>query len=312
MNTELRFRPLRPWLLETFGRPVHRVALDAGSTCPNRDGTKGFGGCFYCDVDGSGTGALKTGQELALQLERGIARVARRDDGGGVIAYFQSYSNTYVDVERLRSVLEVVRPRLHDPICCVSIATRPDTLPDESLRLFEELSHEVPVWIELGLETANDGVLQEINRLHTVAEFVEATERVHQAGLLAVGHAILGLPGDGREGARETARVLAETGCSGVKVHNLMVLRRTVFEKRWRAGELAVLEVETYVDWLADFVERLAENQVLHRITGDAPLEERLAPRWNVHKSLLREHLDAELARRGTRQGSLTGERTGA
>ena len=304
MTQKLPFRPLRPWLIETFGRPVHRVALDAGSTCPNRDGTKGFGGCFYCDVDGSGTGALKGGGELAVQLERGIQRVARRDENGGVIAYFQSYSNTYVDIDRLREVLSVVEPRLNNPVVCVAIATRPDTLPDEALRVLEELAQHVPVWVEIGLEAANDQVLLDINRLHTVAEFEDAVTRVHQAGLLAVGHAILGLPGDGREGARETANTLARTGVAGVKVHNLMVLRRTVFEKHWRDGQLEVLDVDTYVDWLADFVERIDERQVLHRITGDAPLEERLAPRWDVHKSELRLRLADELNRRGTKQGS--------
>ncbi|MEM7516592.1 MAG: TIGR01212 family radical SAM protein [Planctomycetota bacterium] len=304
-TSELPYRTLKPWLRETFGKPVHRVALDAGSTCPNRDGTLGFGGCFYCDVDGSGTGALKTGADLAAQLETGIRRVARRDPEFGVIAYFQSYSNTYVDIARLREVLSVVEPRLGDPVVAVSIATRPDTLPDEALRALEELSQRVPVWVEIGLEAANDRVLTEINRLHTVAEYEEAVQRVHQAGLLAIGHAILGLPGDGREGAQATADCLRRSAVSGVKVHHLMVLKRTVFEKQWRAGELEVLEAETYVQWLADFVERLGPKQVLHRITGDAPPEDRLAPYWKVHKSQLRDLLAEELSRRGTYQGAL-------
>ena len=131
--------------------------------------------------------------------------------------------------------------------------------------------------------------------------------RCHEAGLQVIGHAILGLPGDGREGARRTAEVLAETGVIGVKVHNLMVLRRTQMEKSWKAGELEVLDAATYVDWLADFVERLDPRQVLHRITGDAPVEERLAPRWDVHKNAVRDLLAAELERRGTRQGSAHG-----
>lgn len=301
---ELPFRPLRPWLLETFGRPVHRVALDAGSTCPNRDGTKGFGGCFYCDVDGSGTGALKTGAELAQQLELGIRRVARRDAEGGVIAYLQSYSNTYVDEQRFEDVLSILRPYLGKPVVAVSIATRPDTLPDHSLKLLESLAREVPVWVELGLESASDEVLTAINRLHTVAEFEEAVERCHAADLLVIGHAILGLPGDGLEGAHATAELLARSGVSGVKVHNLMVLRKTVFEKWWQEGKLEVLDAPTYLQWLTDFIERLHPDQVLHRLTGDAPLTERLAPRWDVHKSLLRDQLVEEFARRNTRQGS--------
>jgi radical SAM protein (TIGR01212 family) len=147
-------------------------------------------------------------------------------------------------------------------------------------------------------------VLTAINRLHTVAEFEDAVARCHAAGLETIGHAILGLPGDGREGARRTARVLAETGVAGVKVHNLMVLEKTVLAHEWRRGNVEVLEVETYVDWLADFVERLRPEQVLHRLTGDAPEEARLAPRWEVSKESVRRLLAAELVRRVSRQGS--------
>jgi len=307
----LPFRTLAPWLSETFGRPVHRVALDAGSTCPNRDGTKGFGGCVYCDVEGSGTGALRTGQALLLQLRAGLERVARRDPAAGAIAYFQSYSNTYVPMERLREVLGVVEPFLAargGPVVAVSVATRPDTLPDEALEVLAELARRTAVWIELGLEAADDRILAEIRRFHTVAEYLDAAERARAAGLLVVGHAILGLPGDGRAGARRTAAALADSAAHGVKVHNLMVLRRTQLEKSWRAGRIDVPDAATYVDWLADFVERLREDQVLHRMTGDASDAERLAPERNLDKGEARRRLAAELARRGTRQGALAGK----
>lgn len=307
----LPFRTLQPWLLERFGRPVHRVALDAGSTCPNRDGTKGYGGCTYCDVEGSGTGALKSGADLARQLAEGLARVARRGEGVGAIAYFQSYSNTYVEIARLREVLAVLDPVLDQtasPVVAVALATRPDTLSEESLDVLAELARRVEVWVELGLETADDKVQRAIRRFHTLADFEDAVRRVHARGLLCVGHAILGLPGDGRAGARRTAEALARSGVAGVKVHHLMVLRRTQMEKEWRAGRIATLAVDEYVDWLADFVERLAPAQVLHRITGDAAPADLLAPLWSVEKNVVRERLAAELARRGTRQASLARE----
>jgi len=307
VESALPFPTLRPWLRETFGRPVHRVALDAGSSCPNRDGTKGFGGCVYCDVEGSGTGALRSGLELAEQLASGLERVARREPGSGAIAYFQSYSNTYVPMERLREVLAVVEPRLASrggPIVAVSVATRPDTLPGEALEVLAELAQRVPVWVELGLEAADDRILTEIRRFHTVADYQDAAARAHAAGLLVVGHAILGLPGDGLEGARRTARALADSPARGVKVHNLMVLRRTQLEKSWRAGEVEVLDEATYGEWLCDFVERLREDQVLHRITADASDAERLAPERNFAKDDVRRRLALELARRGTRQGA--------
>ncbi len=312
MSVATPFRTLRPWLLETFARPVHRVALDAGSTCPNRDGSKAFGGCVYCDVEGSGTGALRSGKELAQQLEAGIARVARRDPGSGVIAYFQSYSNTYVEQERLREVISVVEARLGDPVVCVSIATRPDTLPDWAIEELGHLARRVAVWVELGLEAASDQVLEAIRRFHTVAEFEDAVRRSRAAGLSVVGHAILGLPGDGREGARRTAETLARARVEGVKVHDLMVLRRTQLEKEWRAGRVEVLDQTTYLDWLADFVERLGPEQVLHRLTADAPRAQRLAPERNLDKNGVREALTLELTRRGTRQGSLCAPRPDA
>ena len=301
----LPFNPLRGYLRERFGRDVYRVALDAGSTCPNRDGAKGFGGCVYCDVEGSGTGEMRTGRQLAEQLEVGLQRVRKRDPNPGVIAYFQSYSNTYVSQQRLAEVLSVLDDHLGDPVVCVSVATRPDTLPPEALDQLSRLAERVPVWLELGLEVADDAILEDIRRYHTVEDFEVAVERAHRAGLEVIGHAILGLPGDGREGARRTADCLAASGIQGVKVHNLMVLRKTVLEHWWREGRVDALDPDTYVSWLADFIERLGPDQVVHRITGDAPLEERLAPRWDVHKSEIRDRLVTELTTRGTRQGSL-------
>ncbi len=209
MSPELPFRTLAPWLREIFGRPVHRVALDAGSNCPNRDGTKGLGGCTYCDVEGSGTGALKTGLELEKQLESGLARVARRDADGGVIAYFQSYSNTYVDGARLDEMLALLEPQLGpnaaQPIVCVALATRPDTLPEEALASLSRLAERVPVWVELGLEAASDEVLFAINRLHTVDEFKDAAARCHAAGFCVDGTATPEIHAVALHGARPPA-----------------------------------------------------------------------------------------------------------
>lgn len=309
-------RLLAPWLRERFGQALHRVALDAGSTCPNRDGTRGRGGCVYCDVEGSGTGALKSGLDIATQLELGLERIARRGPDVGAIAYFQSYSNTYVAPERLEEVLAAVEPFLgapppgRPPIRVLALATRPDTLPDWALARLERLARRLPVWLELGLEAADDGVLQRIHRLHSVAEFEDAVGRAHGRGLEVVGHAILGLPGDGRAGARRSAEVLARSGVAGVKVHHLLVLRRTVLERWWREQlggirehGLELLTPETYVAWLADFVERLDPGQVLHRLTADASADQELAPRWTVSKQQIRERLEAELERRGSAQG---------
>jgi radical SAM protein (TIGR01212 family) len=300
----LRYRTFGAWTRERFGAPLHRVSLDAGSQCPNRDGTKGYGGCVYCDVEGSGTGALRAGEDLAQQLSTGLARVARRKNAGPAIAYFQSYSNTYVAPARLEEVLRVVEPYVGREVVALSVATRPDTLSEESLDVLARWNERLPVWVELGLECADDQRLVEIHRLHTVAEFEDAVRRTRARRLLTVGHAILGLPGDGREGARRTAEVLARTGCEGVKVHQLMVLRKTVLEHWWRDGKVELLDEATYVDWLADFVERLAPEQVLHRLQADAEPPHLVAPAATPHPTAIREALEALLARRGTRQGA--------
>jgi radical SAM protein (TIGR01212 family) len=300
----LRFRTFTDWTRERFGSVLHRVALDAGSQCPNRDGTKGYGGCVYCDVEGSGTGALRRGADLEQQLADGLARIARRKHPGPAVAYFQSYSNTYVPRERLEEVLAVVEPHVGTRVAALSVATRPDTLGSDALDVLASWNERLPVWVELGLEVADDEILARINRLHTVAEFADAVARCKSRGLTTVGHAILGLPGDGRDGARRTASVLRECAVDGVKVHQLMVLRRTVLEKWWRDGAVEVLDVPTYVEWLADFVERLDERQVLHRVSADAKREELLAPEWSVLGSDVPARLESELARRGTRQGS--------
>jgi hypothetical protein len=244
---------------------------------------------------------------VAEQLATGLKRIARREKRGqavGAIAYLQSYSNTYGDINRLGELLGAVEPYLGGPVRCVSVATRPDCLTDEALQLMDKLSKRVPVWLELGLESANDQVLLDINRLHTLDEFFDAIKRAHQAGLSTVGHAILGLPGDGREGARATAEALAQAGCAGVKLHHLMVLEKTRMAHDWREGNLEVLELETYLEWAADFIERLHPDQVVHRVTGESPPEKLIAPQFGVHKTAIRERLTEVLSKRGTRQGS--------
>jgi radical SAM protein (TIGR01212 family) len=306
----LPFRTFVDWSREQFGGPLHRVALDAGSQCPNRDGSKGFGGCVYCDVEGSGSGALRKGSDLAEQLRAGLARIARRGKPGPAVAYFQSFSNTYVTPERLDEVLRVVEPHLGGRVVALSVATRPDTLPESALDVLARWNQRLPVWVELGLEVADDAQLVAINRLHTVEDFFDAVRRSQARGLTTVGHAILGLPGDGRDGARRTAGALARSAVDGVKVHQLMVLKKTVLEKRWKQGQVETLSIDEYVAWLADFVERLAPRQVLHRLAGDARRDELLAPEWSVQGSNVRERLALELERRGTKQGSLRDPRT--
>lgn len=293
----LPYRALAPYLIERFGRRVHRVTLDAGSNCPNRDGTKGRGGCFYCDVDGSGSGFLRSGIEIAAQMRRGLAWFRRQYPQAKAIAYFQSYSNTYGSMDRLREVLRAIEPYEQD-IAALSVATRPDTFSEEAAAILASYRSRFPVWVELGLETAEDETLRAINRLHTLAEFEEAGARVHRHGLELIVHAILGLPGEGPEHFRATAAAIARAKAQGVKIHQLMVLQKTVFAKWHAEGKLKTMDWPEYLGHVADFIQALPHEIVVHRVQGDARPGELIAPIWEISKNQFRDRLAQELLRR--------------
>ena len=208
----------------------------------------------------------------------------------------EAYDQQIAERERLLSAARGVVVQLSE-------TARPaaEELLDQVL---EDLSQRVEVWLELGLEAADDDLLLKIGRMHTVDEFFEASERAAERGLGVVGHAILGLPGDDRAGAQRTAEVLAASRAWGVKVHHLMVLKRTILEGWWRKGDVETLSPEVYVEWLADFIERLHPEQIVHRVTGESPPEKLLAPHWEVSKNWVREQLTRTLTQRGTEQGS--------
>lgn len=300
---ELPYRALSPYLQSRFGARVHRVALDAGSDCPNRDGTKGRGGCVYCDVDGSGTGFLRTGMQITEQLRRGIERIQRQDPKTKAIAYFQSYSNTYVSAERLGEILRCVDP-FEKEIAALSVATRPDTFPEEAARILAEQKKRFPVWVEFGLESADDETLKKINRLHTLREFEESVERARRHELEIVAHVILGLPGEGPEHFSKTAAAIRRARPQGVKIHQLMVLKKTILARWHEQGLAPTFDWSEYLRHLCDFLEQIPEDTVIHRILADARPGELIAPHWSLSKNEFRQKLIDEFARRGTHQGS--------
>lgn len=299
----LPYRALSPYLRERFGTRVHRVALDAGSDCPNRDGSKGRGGCVYCDVDGSGTGYLRTGIQITQQLQQGIARIRREHPETKAIAYFQSYSNTYVSAPRLREILRCVEPFEKD-IAALSIATRPDNFSEESARILAEYQSRFPVWVELGLETADDETLQRINRLHTWKEFEAAAALVRKYGLEFITHVILGLPGETPEHFLRTAQAVSQARPDGIKIHHLMVLRKTILAHWHAEGKAPVFTWEQYLQHLCDFLERIPRETVIHRLQADARPGELIAPIWNISKNAFQQKVCAEFLERKTRQGS--------
>lgn len=262
---------------DRFGERVHRVSVDPGFSCPNRDGRVGRGGCTYCDP-ASFSSAAGDSRPVAEQLADGIARLGRR----GIrkfAAYFQPHTNTYAPLESLRRVWDAALP--FREIVALCVGTRPDCVPDATLDLLAGYHDRFEVWLELGLQSARDDTLRRLHRGHTAADFAEACRRARARGLLVCAHVILGLPGETAEDEAHTASLLAGLGAEGVKLHQLSVVMGTALEASWRAGDLPVLEETEYVERAVAFVKRLPPSTVLHRLVGDTAVGRLLAPQYN-------------------------------
>jgi radical SAM protein (TIGR01212 family) len=302
MAADLPYRNLNSYLKGRFGERVQKITLDAGLTCPNRDGRVGTGGCLYCNARGSGTGAWGRGQTITTQMEMGLARIARRYGAKKFIAYFQSFSNTYAPIARLR---ELYNAALAFPqVVGLSIGTRPDCLPDDVLDLLADYARDRLVWLELGLQSAHDATLKRISRGHDVACFTSVVTRAADRGLEVVAHVILGLPNEGPREMAATATYLGTLPLQGVKIHLLYVIKDSGLAFLHQAGEYSCLTEDQYIRMVADFIERLPSGLVIHRLTGDPHPEELVAPTWCLDKPRVLQRVLEEFNRRRTHQGS--------
>ncbi len=268
------------YLKEKYGGRIQKISIDAGFTCPNRDGSKASGGCTFCNNISFSPYAMskKTVEE---QIEKAMDFYKRRFKNlKGFIAYFQAFTNTYAPVETLRELYD--KAMEYPEIIGMSIGTRPDVVPDEVLDLIASYTVEKPeVWIEYGLQTANPKTLRNINRAHGVAEFVDAVLRTKKrAGIKICAHVIIGLPGDEYEDYIETAKLIAALPIDGIKIHPLHIVKHTAMEKQYKNGEIDVLSLEEYARYVADFLEYLPEDIIIHRMTGEASDDELIAPDW--------------------------------
>ncbi len=298
----LPYLDLNSYLRRRFEERVQKITLDAGLTCPNRDGRVGVGGCLYCNVRGSGTGAWSRGLTVTEQLKEGTARLKRRYGARKFIAYFQSFSNTYASLEVLRQLYQ--EALAFPEVVGLSIGTRPDCLADEVLDLLAGYARQYLVWLELGLQSAHDATLAQLNRGHDVACFTEAVGRAAARGLEVIAHVILGLPGEGPGEMEATAAYLAGLPLQGVKIHLLYVIRGSGLAVLYQDGKYQCLGEADYVKQVVDFIELLPSHLVIHRLTGDPHPEELLAPDWCLNKSRVLRLIKEEFSRRGSRQGS--------
>ena len=274
---------LSDFLKERFGEKIYRLSLSSGCTCPNRDGTVGYGGCSFCSEGGSGEFAADPAP-IDVQIEDAKKRILKKTDAEKYIAYFQAYTNTYGDIEHLKALYTETLRR--DDIAALSLGTRPDCLGDEVMEMLMELRSIKPVWIELGLQTIHEKTAERIRRGYALPVFERAYERLKSAGMEVIVHVIFNLPGETREDMLETVRYLSrlEPGLDGVKLQMLQILEGTDMAEEDRKNPFPLMNLEEYSDLIAESVSILPDRTVLHRMTGDGPRRLLIAPLWSLDK----------------------------
>jgi radical SAM protein (TIGR01212 family) len=293
------------YLLRRFGERVHKLAIHAGFTCPNRDGTKGRGGCTFCNnasfnPQGREPPSIPLGIEE--QIAAGRAVLARRTGARRFLAYFQAYTNTYDDLEALRRRYD--RALACPGVIGLSVGTRPDCVGDGVLDLLAGYrARGLEVWLELGLQSAHDATLARVNRGHGIAAYRQAVQSAHRRGLPVCTHLILGLPGEGPESALDSLDQVLALGVEGLKLHPLHVVRHTSLALDWQRGDYQPLEMRDYIATCADLIERTPAAVLYHRLTGTASVQVLLAPQWCSKKWAVLNGIEAELRRRGSKQG---------
>lgn len=289
------------YLKEKYGSKVYRIGLDAGFSCPNRDGTKGTSGCTYCNSDGSRSAYSKKGESPARQLEDRISYLRREKGADKFIAYFQAFSNTYATVPALKKIYDIAL--LYPEIVGISIGTRPDTVDEEKLALISSYKNKLEVWIEYGLQSSNDRTLESIRRAHTYADFTRAVSLARKFMIPVTAHVILGLPGETRDDMMRTARDLAYLRIDAVKIHLLHILKGSALEDLYRSGSIKLLERDEYAELVCDFLEYLPKSTIIQRLTGQGPRETHLGPMWALDKTGTINKVEEILKKRGTCQG---------
>ena len=273
---------LNEYLRERFGCKVYKIALNGGFTCPNRDGKLGTRGCIFCSEGGSGEFAESARLSITKQIELGKEKVAKKIKDGKYIAYFQAYTGTYDKVERLRALFtEAIE---HPDIVVLSVATRPDCLPEEVLDLLEELNRKKPVWVELGLQTIHEESARYIRRGYELSVYDKAVKDLRARGIEVITHLIIGLPGETRQDILESVRYVCRSGASGIKLQLLHILKGTDLEKEYQEGRIEALSEDEYIEILKECVDIIPENVIIHRLTGDGDKKILLAPMWSANK----------------------------
>lgn len=288
-------------LKERFGEKIYKVALDAGMTCPNRDGTLGSRGCIFCSAGGSGDFAGSRQDSITQQIEKQAASIRQKRGVAKFIAYFQAYTNTYAPVDYLRKIYtEAIS---HPDIVAISIGTRPDCLGEDILQLLDELNQKKPVWVELGLQTIHETTARYIRRGYPLSCFEHAVSELRKRNLDVIVHTILGLPGESKNDILSTIEYLNHGDIQGIKLQLLHVLKGTDLAEDYLAGKFQVYSMEEYLELVIDCLEHLNPEIVIHRLTGDGPKDLLIAPLWSSAKRTVLNTLHRECKLRHAFQG---------
>lgn len=292
-------------LLRQHGERIHKIALDAGFTCPNRDGSKGIGGCTFCN-NSSFNPNIKQPKSLEEQLDSGRHAIGKRTRAKKFLAYFQAYTNTYADVAELDALYS--QAMTQRDIVGLAVGTRPDCVRNDVLDLLSRYRDQGRiVWLELGLQSAFDESLRKVNRGHGLQEYREVAIEARRRGIPLCTHLILGLPGEDESHYHTSLDIVLDIGTDGLKLHPLHVVRQTVLANQWRRGEYQPMTREEYINAAVDMIERTPAEIIYHRVTGTASKDILLAPEWCSQKWNVLNGIERELERRGHRQGHLAG-----
>lgn len=277
----MKYTTLNSYLKEKFGCKVYKISLDCGFTCPNRDGTLGYGGCIFCSEGGSGDFAESRALGVTEQIKSGKEKVKNKIKSGKYIAYFQAFTNTYADVNTLEKIFsEAIN---HPDIVALSIATRPDCLEQEKVELLSKLNKIKPIFVELGLQTINEKTAKYIRRGYTLDVYDDAVERLHEQGINVVTHIIIGLPYETKEDMLSSVKYVCKV-TDGIKLQLLHILKGTDLAKDYFEHKFEVLSLKKYTDIIAECVKIIPENVVIHRLTGDGAKKDLIAPLWSADK----------------------------
>ncbi|ODS31892.1 MAG: putative radical SAM protein [Candidatus Scalindua rubra] len=298
-----RYYPFSYFLKENFPFKVHKISIHAGFTCPNRDGLAGVGGCTYCANESFSPNARKAIVPIKEQVEKGIKFLKRRYGAEKFIAYFQAFTNTYADVETLKTRYE--EALLNKDIIGISIGTRPDCITDEILDIISNYTKKYHVWIEYGLQSIHDRTLQLVNRGHDYKAFEDAVIRTkNKKNIKICAHVILGLPGEDWNDMMETAQAVSSIGLDGIKLHHLYIAKNTAMANEYLKGNIKTMKMEEYVSLVCDFLERISPDIVIQRLVGDTHGNFLISPVWNVSKGEVFSAITNELKCRNSYQGA--------